>query len=248
MPLPSAAAGPVFGDAPPLGVDGLATCAPRHGEPMVLAMERCFYAHRLERPSRERVRARAMTRWWRAMKAQGVDLHARNLAGETALHQAAFHEHREAVESLLRVGADVHARNARGLTPLGLLAPCAWTPSSRKLRLALLRAGADPLAAAPGQPSAMFSFVDEGWYRGEGQTFLQALANDRWIHAWCAPDAVVGVPPYEQLQARSQAVPPTPGIAWIPGWLARCQAFADAQQLARRTAPAPRAVAASERL
>jgi ankyrin repeat protein/uncharacterized membrane protein YfcA len=76
------------------------------------------------------------------VRAGGVDVKARNPAGDTPLHRAVEKSMRSLAESLLARGADVNARSKNGETPLHLAALDA-DPAVAEL---LLDAGADPLA------------------------------------------------------------------------------------------------------
>ena len=78
----------------------------------------------------------------RVLLAHGVDVHAAQPDGATALHWAAHWDDSDAVELLLRAGADVNASNDFGVTPLALAAGNA----SPALVHRLLQAGADPNA------------------------------------------------------------------------------------------------------
>jgi uncharacterized protein len=57
----------------------------------------------------------------RAVVAPGVDVNARNEAGDTAMHTAAAQGYDTVVQFLADHGAQTNARNTRGLTPLGTL-------------------------------------------------------------------------------------------------------------------------------
>tara|TARA_B100001013_G_C24348103_1_gene339258 strand:- start:103 stop:423 length:321 start_codon:yes stop_codon:yes gene_type:complete len=50
--------------------------------------------------------------------AEGADVDADNLDGETPLHRAAFRGHEEIAELLIAKGADVNAKDELGWTPL----------------------------------------------------------------------------------------------------------------------------------
>ena len=52
--------------------------------------------------------------------AEGVDVNANNLGGETPLHFAAAYGHKEIAELLIAEGADVNAQRDNGETPLDL--------------------------------------------------------------------------------------------------------------------------------
>ena len=78
----------------------------------------------------------------RVLLAHGVDVHAAQPDGATALHWAAHWDDPDAVELLLRAGADVNAPNDFGVTPLAL----ASGNGSRALVDRLLEAGANPNA------------------------------------------------------------------------------------------------------
>lgn len=76
------------------------------------------------------------------VRAGGVDVKARNAAGDTLLHRAVEKSMRSLAESLLARGADLNARSKNGETPLHLAALDA-DPAVAEL---LLDAGADPRA------------------------------------------------------------------------------------------------------
>lgn len=76
------------------------------------------------------------------VRAGGLDVKARNAAGDTPLHRAVEKGMHALAESLLARGAEVNARSKNGETPLHLAALDA-DPAVAEL---LLAAGADPLA------------------------------------------------------------------------------------------------------
>jgi uncharacterized membrane protein YfcA len=76
------------------------------------------------------------------VRAGGVDVKARNAAGDTPLHRAAEKGMRSLAESLLARGAEVNARSKNGETPLHVAA----LDADASVAELLLDAGADPAA------------------------------------------------------------------------------------------------------
>jgi len=76
------------------------------------------------------------------VRAGGVDVKARNAAGDTPLHRAAEKGMRSLAESLLARGAEVNARSKNGETPLHFAA----LDADASVAELLLDAGADPVA------------------------------------------------------------------------------------------------------
>ncbi len=76
------------------------------------------------------------------VRAGGVDVRARNAAGDTPLHRAAEKGMRSLAESLLARGAEVNARSKNGETPLHFAA----LDADASVAELLLDAGADPAA------------------------------------------------------------------------------------------------------
>lgn len=99
-----------------------------------------------------------------------ADVTATQPDGSTALHWAAYHDHREAVIQLLAAGAKVDAANRYGITPLLL----ACESGSEVIVRALLAAGADAngerkggesammVAARTGKPGAVQALLEKG--------------------------------------------------------------------------------------
>ena len=81
-----------------------------------------------------------------AEKAAQVDINARDEAGNTPLHKAAWNGHAEAVEVLLKHGADPNARSTASRTPLDLAIQADSLPAVK----ALLDGGANPNAPGGG--------------------------------------------------------------------------------------------------
>jgi ankyrin repeat protein len=98
----------------------------------------------------------------------GVAIHARNAAGETALHLAAKHGQPDAVSWLLRRGASPQERDSRGWTPAHAAAVAghaAVLPLLPKPSLCLPDgSGATPLhhAAAQGQVASLLELIRLG--------------------------------------------------------------------------------------
>ncbi len=71
----------------------------------------------------------------------GIDVHAKNSSGETALHLAANNDDAETIAMLLKAGADINAKDERGKTPL--LAAVTNGYGGIKATPPLIAAGAD---------------------------------------------------------------------------------------------------------
>jgi len=76
---------------------------------------------------------------------QGIPANLSNDNGDTLLMLAAYHDHAELVDALLRRGADPDRANGRGQVPL---AGAVFRGNDQVVR-ALLAAGADPRAGTP---------------------------------------------------------------------------------------------------
>ena len=94
----------------------------------------------------------------RALLQQHVDVNATEPDGTTALHWAAYRDHTEIADLLIRAGAHVHAGNRNGVTPLSL----ACTNGNAAIITRLLDAGADPNTALRGGETALMTAARTG--------------------------------------------------------------------------------------
>src|ERR1700726_1189477 len=84
---------------------------------------------------------------------QHIDLSATDTDGSTALHWAVRHDDLETTNLLIRGGANVKTANRYGVTPLSL----ACVSGNTAMIESLLKAGADPNSALPGEETALMT-------------------------------------------------------------------------------------------
>ena len=90
--------------------------------------------------------------------AAGCDINAKNLAGNSLLHDAVSDDNRDFVKWLLDHGADIHTVNSENEGPLN-------AAGSEDMVLDLLDAGADPTLQPEYLPSFFYYVQDYGWTR-----------------------------------------------------------------------------------
>lgn len=164
----------------------------------------------------------------------GIGLDAYDSNADTVLHRAVQRRAPTLVEDLLAAGASPHPRTASGATALGLVPRQDVSTDALRLRLALVRAGADPGTAdppaiGPHRQPLLLHWVATAPLEHGALELLQAVAQSHhraawWIQGPGSADSAATV-----LRALLPSLPAW--SAWGHRWLAELDAFALDQDL-----------------
>ena len=110
---------------------------------------------------------------------KGVSHKAKDAEGQTLLHLAAFHGHRDLAELLLDRKADANARDAKGHTPLWFAITSEDNPKGKVALLDLLvRRGADPRVRFEEEQTLLHVAARVGTNRLDSKLFVEPI---RWL-------------------------------------------------------------------